>query len=242
MEHLSLSHAHSTTLDSTHDRSRGGVDTPTEAQFTVRRDAPSRSDGRVTDVLASLDHASRRTDVFLANPTAGASEPAALAEFARRSVRDAALIYDDPRDVLSRVDDLLALEHPGVFMTALFGVVDQHDHTVSVSIANRGHVLPIVVSAGAARPVGVHSTVLGSTAHRDRRGDLSRISLGRGHQLLLINDRPPDIPMPQPHRADVVRNLPIDVSDHDLAEHVIETYGASSVDVIVISAGSGFER
>ncbi len=242
MEHLALSHAHSAPLGSTHGRSRDGVDTPTEAQFTVRRDAPSRSDGRVTDVLAALDHTTRRTDVFLANPTAGATEPAALAEFARRTVRAAALIYDDPRDVLSRVDDLLVLDHPGVFMTALFGVVDQHDHTVSISIANRGHVLPIVVAARSARPVGVHSTVLGSTAHRNRRGDLSRVTLARGDQLLLINDRPGDVPMPQPHRADVVRNLPTDVSDYDLAEHVIELYGESSVDVIVISSSSGFDR
>jgi len=240
MEHLALSHLHSTP-GSTHDRHRG-VDTLTEAQFTVRRDATSRSDGRVTEVLATLDHATRRPGVFLANPTVGATEPAALAEFTRRTVRDARPIYDDPRHVLSRVDDLLAVDHPGLFMTALFGSVQQHEHAVSVSIANRGHALPIVVSAGTARPVGVHSIVLGSTAHSDRRGDLSRVTLGRGDQLLLINDRPSDGPMPQPYRPDVVRNLPIDVSDHDLAEYVIELYGTSSVDVIVISASNGFNR
>lgn len=240
MNHLVFDHTLSTPLGSAHNR-RGAVDAPTIAQFTVRRDATSRSDGRVTDVLAALDQTMRRSCVFLANPTAGAIEPAALAEFARRTVRDAALIYDDPRDVLSRVNDLLAVENPGVFMTALYAVVEQYDCAVSVSIANSGHALPIVVSAGTSRPVGVHSTPLGTTAHRDRRGDLSRVTLGGGDQLLLINDRPSDVPMPQPYRPDVVRNLPTDVSDHDLAEHVIEAYGASSVDVIVISAGCGLD-
>ncbi len=241
MEHISVSYPHDTPLGSTPDQRRS-VDTPTDAQFTVRRDATSRSDGRVTDVLAPVDRATRRTAVFLANPTAGAIEPAALAEFARRTVRHAVPIYDDQRDVLSRVDDLLAVNHPGVFMTALFGSVQQHDHSVSVCITNRGHALPLVVSAGTARPIGVHSTVLGSTAHRDLRGDLSRVTLGRGEQLLLINDRPTDGPMPQPYRPDVVRNLPVNVSDHDLAEHIIDIYGAASVDVIVISARSGCDR
>lgn len=233
----SLGVLHSTPPGSTLGRYRNDADARPVARFTVRRDATSRCDGRVSDVLATHD-SPMRTDLFLANPTAGATEPAALAEFARQTVRFGASIYDDPRDVLAQVDDLLAMDDPGVFMTALYGMVEQHDLAVAVSIANRGHALPIVVSAGSASHVGLHSAVLGSKAHRYFRGDLSRVTLERGDQLLLINDRPSDVPMPQPHRPDVVRNLPVGVSDHDLAEHVIEAYGTASVDVIVVSAGS----
>ncbi len=208
------------------------------AQFVVRRDATSRSDGRVTDVLTTSAGATRQPAVFLANPTAGPIEPAALAEFCRRAVAAGAPIYDDPHDVLSRLGDLIAVHHPGVYMTALFGSLEQQDHRITVCIANRGHVLPLVVSAGSVRPIGLHGTVLGETAHSTRQRALSRVVLGVGDQLVLINDRPSDTPIPQPHRAEIVRSRPFGLSDHDLAAHVIDLYDNASVDVIVISARS----
>jgi hypothetical protein len=208
---------------------------PLGAQFTVRRDAASRSDGRVTDVLGPFDRVTARTDIFLANPTGGVHEPAVLAEFARRAVRNAAPIYDDPRDVLLRFDDLLAIDHPGVFVTALFATVRHAESVVSVSIANRGHALPILVSAGTARPVGLHGTILGARPYRNRQGELTRLTLRRTDQLVLINDRPIDVPIPQPLRPGVVNSLPLNSSDDELAEHVIAMYGDREIDVIVLS-------
>lgn len=235
----SLRQVHTTPLGATRDRSHDSDYPLATARFTVRRDATSRSDGRVTDVLTDSGSANRQTGVLLANPTSGAIAPAALAEFTRRAVSDAAPIYDDPHDVLSRLDDMLGAEHPDVFMTALFGSTRQHDHGILISISNRGHALPLVISAGIAHPVGPQSTILGLAARRDLGGVVSQVSLGRGDQLLLVNDRPSDLPIPQPHRPEIERDLPIGASDHDLAEHVIEVYGATSVDVIVISATSG---
>lgn len=212
---------------------------PIGAHLTVRRDATRRSDGRVTDVFVSVGKSTSHTEIFIANPTEGVIEPAALAEFARRTVRNAAPIYDDPRDVLMRLDDVLAAGFPGVFMTALFALVQQGEGFVSVSIANRGHVLPILVTARGAHVVGLHGLVLGPRSLHRPQGELTRVMLNAADQLLLINDRPSDGPMPQPMRPHVIQHLPLRASDHDLAEHVIELYGGCNIDVIVVSGSSG---
>lgn len=208
------------------------------ARFVIRRDATSRSDGRVTDVLTISGGAAPQPAVFLANPTGGRVEPAALAEFCRRAVATAAPIYDDPHDVLLRLDDLVAVHHPGVFMSALFGTVETHDDHVAVCVANRGHVLPIVASAESIYPVGLHGTILGVTGRLARPRIVTRVVLRDGDQIVLVNDRPLDTPIPQPYRTDIVRSRPLGLSDHDLAAHVIDLYDNQSVDVIVISAGS----
>lgn len=81
----------------------------------------------------------------------------------------------------------------------------------------------------AARRLGRIGTPHRSSRHRPRRNRPQHPStravevvLGVGDQLVLINDRPSDTPIPQPHRAEIVRSRPFGLSDHDLAAHVID--------------------
>jgi len=101
----------------------------------------------------------------------------------RHALRAYALDGYDPADVIERVDRMIRKFHRADLTTAICGIADLERH--EFAFCNAGHLPFVKVSAGDARLVETHGTLLGiGTARRVT----SAIPLGPGDRIVMVTD------------------------------------------------------
>ena len=118
--------------------------------------------------------------------------PAAAARtaLARYSIRTGATLTGSPAAALRHLGDDLEREAQGGLISAACVLLKERDGVATAVIAAAGHPLPVLVSDGAARPVGRHSLLLGVDPAHPISEDT--ITLGDGDALVLYTDGVPD--------------------------------------------------
>jgi hypothetical protein len=112
-------------------------------------------------------------------------EASGLSVLARHTLRTAGALLNDPSDVLRHLHDIIDVERPDTYMTALFGYIDVGE-TFTVRFASGGHPLPLLISDGDASAVGSTGPILGMVPNRDR--PVVTVNVAPGEHLLLYTD------------------------------------------------------
>lgn len=113
---------------------------------------------------------------------------AAVTAMARYTVRTAALDHDDPRDVLSILNQALLSDNTDrPFLTACLVYINPHPDGATAVVTSAGHPLPLRRSqTGLVAPVGKAGDLLGVLAAPEFFP--TRVDLGPGDALLLYTD------------------------------------------------------
>ncbi len=134
---------------------------------------------------------------------------AGLSSLARNSLRSVAPYVSDPSAVLSRLHDIVHLERPDTFLTAVFGRLDLRGERPTVSVAVGGHPLPILIRDGEARTLGQAGLFIGMLPDSPR--PLSTYEVCPGDRIVMYTDGVTDSVTPRLSEADLLERIPTNV-------------------------------
>jgi serine phosphatase RsbU (regulator of sigma subunit) len=128
-------------------------------------------------------------DVCGTGPTA-----AAVTGVARHTVRAAAWHGDDEIDVLRSLNDAVLHSGSGAFCTAAYATLRREEAATTLTVACGGHPLPVLVTDGEARTVGMSGTLLGVFSDVDIRP--AEVELRDGDVVVFYTDGATDVSPP----------------------------------------------
>lgn len=128
-----------------------------------------------------------RWGFFLGDVCGKGPEAASVTSLARYTLRAAAMHHQDPADVLRDLNTALLMHSPEDMCTAVYGNIDIHHSTLTITLVVGGHPAPLVVRAGCTiEPVRARGTMLG--AFGDVTFSSCHIELDPGDALVLYSD------------------------------------------------------
>jgi serine phosphatase RsbU (regulator of sigma subunit) len=130
--------------------------------------------------------AAGRSGFFLGDVCGKGPEAAAITSLARYTMRTAAMLHEDPDEILDDLNAALLMRNDELMQTctAVYGQIDMSSGVGAVTLAAAGHPPPLIVRADASMSAKCRSP--GSSTRRWRRCDSSprpdrlRIAWGRG--------------------------------------------------------------
>jgi PAS domain S-box-containing protein len=112
---------------------------------------------------------------------------AALTGLARYTLRTAATLLDDPLEAIRTLnEELLALESMSLCSVAAVLLAEDGDGNATAEVVCAGHPLPLLARAGAVRPIGSFSPMLGAYAIDE--WERTAVKLDPGDVLVLFTD------------------------------------------------------
>ena len=169
--------------------------------------------GDFYDIVPAGDHWS----LVIGDVSGKGVDAAAFTAVARHTARAAARHGASPAEVLMWVHDafMIGPNPTGDFCTMVAATLSVEDDRTELTIATGGHPLPVVVSQGKARFVGVLGSLLGVLS--DPRFDEADVVLGPGDWLVLYTDGVTDEPGPAALDDDELLEL-LEATVHGRAE------------------------
>jgi sigma-B regulation protein RsbU (phosphoserine phosphatase) len=108
-----------------------------------------------------------------------------VAALARHTLRTAGALLDDPSEVLAHLHDVMQVEQPDTYLTAIYGYIDTGEQ-ITVRFSSGGHPLPLLVGSGAIRTLGEAGPIIGMVPNADR--PVTTVEVEDGEQLVLHTD------------------------------------------------------
>ena len=133
--------------------------------------------------------AAARAGCFLGDVCGKGPEAAAITSLARYTMRTAAMLREEPAAILLDLNAALLMHGIESMQTctAVYGQIDMHEDSASVTLAVAGHPPPLIVRAnGGVEPTRAHGTMLGVV--EQPAFETCEVELGPGDAVVLYSD------------------------------------------------------
>ncbi len=133
--------------------------------------------------------AADRSGFFLGDVCGKGPAAAAITSLARYTMRTAAMLHEEPEDILLDLNAALLMHGPDPMSTcsAVYGQIDSRDGATTVLLAVAGHPPPLIVREdGSVETTQAHGTLLGAVAAPSFHG--CEVSLGIDDAIVASSD------------------------------------------------------
>lgn len=133
--------------------------------------------------------AAGRSGFFLGDVCGKGPEAAAITSLARYTMRTAAMLHEDPDEILADLNAALLMRNDELMQTctAVYGQIDMSSGVGAVTLAAAGHPPPLIVRADAGIEVApAHGTMLGAV--EDPTFVSCRFELAEGDAIVMCSD------------------------------------------------------
>jgi sigma-B regulation protein RsbU (phosphoserine phosphatase) len=144
---------------------------------------PSREIGG--DFYGAQQLRPNRFGFYIGDACGHGAQAAGVAALARHTLRTAGALLEDPSEVLAHLHDVMQVEQPDTYLTAIYGYIDTGEH-ITVRFSSGGHPLPLLVGCGATRTLGEAGPIIGMVPNTDR--PVTVVDVEDGEQLVLHTD------------------------------------------------------
>jgi len=113
------------------------------------------------------------------------AQAAGMSALARHTLRSAGALLTDPSEVLKHLHDVVQIERPDTYLTAIYGYVETGAHT-RIRFCAGGHPLPILIEPDGTRTIGRAGPIIGMVPNCNR--PVTELYVEDGERLLLHTD------------------------------------------------------
>lgn len=144
---------------------------------------PSREIGG--DFYGAQQLRPNRFGFYIGDACGHGAKAAGVAALARHTLRTAGELLEDPSEVLAHLHDVIEVEQPHTYLTAIYGYIDIGEQT-TVRFSSGGHPLPLLIGEDSVRILGAPGPIIGMVSNGPR--PVTVVDVQDGEQLVLHTD------------------------------------------------------